>query len=174
MQATNILYEEHRYLLERAATGLMKTIYQKRSAAKHLAKDDLIQAGAEKWIVIVSAWSGQDGPDLRRLLHRACRNAMINHLWQQWRHIRRAAPEADAADVVDETQEIGLGRIEMGKVHGLPSPARALVMQALDIGQEADGTYHGNGSAPRVRVSMADLTRSERRKAKQAITTIIE
>lgn len=173
MKPTDELYRKHKGIINAAAGATLG-----RGRAPHdrglLAGewDDLIQIGAEKWTQIVSEWDGGDCLQLRKLLSRACQNAMSNYLKRQGRRARMTVCEEVAHSMEDDAQELGVGRIDMKEVNELPPNARRLVMDTLGLREQPDGTVCGDGPPVR-RTPVKGMKEWRVRQAKQAIEGII-
>jgi DNA-directed RNA polymerase specialized sigma24 family protein len=169
------LYQQHQRILERAAESVLARCSgsPRDYEGAGISKEDLIQVGAEKWLRVVGDWDSADGPDLRRFVARACRNAMLDYVLHQYRRAKRQVAEDAAAELADDDSVIGEDCIDMAEVNALPSIERDVVMRTLGLVEGADGNVTGTEATPPGRTSMPDLTPRERSAIRETIRPII-
>lgn len=171
MRATDALYQQHRPIIERAASVVMRCNDNGHALGlnRTLERDDLIQAASVKWVGLVRAWDRDDLKHLERRIFRAAINAMFDYIQSQDKHKKRRLPEEAGARIEDPDQVIGIDRIDMRKVLALPIVERRLVMDALGL-TERNGHIVGAEVPPPNRRIMAPVKPGRaRRQARQRI-----
>jgi len=137
--------------------------------------DDLLQMCAEKWLTLVAKWDGRNPDRFERYLFRCCVNHCFDHIRKVAKDIARWAPEAAALKLVADDQGAHEAPIDMAVVRTLEPEARQLVMRALDLKEQEDGSVVGRESV-RIRRRFclpSTIPKQERRRLRASMKAVI-